>query len=186
LSRTISRLGSSTPSRYEPDLNPTYQDLAEHYGIAVIPARPYKPKDKAKAEVGVQVVERWILARLRNRTFFSLADLNRAVRELLDQINARPMEHLERSRCELFEELDKPALRPLPEQPYEFATWKKATVNIDYHVEFEKHYRCSCMSNRKAGDAQVGSRLASGPSISESMMSRQTTTTARSPVFCGG
>jgi transposase len=134
------KAGVKHPSRYEPDLNPTYQDLAEHYGIAVIPARVRKPKDKAKVEVGVQVVERWILARLRNRTFFSLADLNRAIRELLDELNARQMEHLERSRCELFEELDKPALSPLPDQPYEFAEWKKATVNIDYHVEFEKHY----------------------------------------------
>jgi transposase len=154
------KAGVKHPSRYEPDLNPTYQDLAEHYGIAVIPARPRKPKDKAKVEVGVQVVERWILARLRNHTFFSLADLNRAIRELFDELNTRPMEHLERSRRELFEELDKPALGPLPEQPYEFADWKKATVNIDYHVEFDKHYRCSCMSNRKAGDAQAGSRLA--------------------------
>jgi transposase len=134
------KAGVKHPSRYEPDLNPTYQDLAEHYGIAVIPARVRKPKDKAKVEVGVQVVERWILARLRNHTFFSLADLNRAIRELLDELNARQMEHLERSRCELFEELDKPALSPLPDQPYEFAEWKKATVNIDYHVEFEKHY----------------------------------------------
>jgi transposase len=86
------------------------------------------------------VVERWILARLRNHSFFSLADLNRAIRELLDELNARLMEHLERSRRELFEELDQPALKPLPEQPYEFALWKKARVNIDYHIEFEKHY----------------------------------------------
>jgi transposase len=134
------KAGVKHPSRYEPDLNPTYQDLAEYYGLAVIPTRVRKPKDKAKAEVSVQVVERWILARLRNRTFFSLADLNRAIRELLDELNTRQMEHLERSRRELFEELDKPALRPLPEQPYEFAEWKKATVNIDYHVEFDKHY----------------------------------------------
>jgi transposase len=134
------KAGVKHPSRYEPDLNPTYLDLAQHYGTAIIPARVRKPKDKAKAEVGVQVVERWILARLRNRTFFNLADLNRAIRELLDELNARQMEHLERSRRELFEELDKPALRPLPEQPYEFAEWKKATVNIDYHVEFDKHY----------------------------------------------
>jgi transposase len=134
------KAGVKHPCRYEPDLNPTYQDLAEHYGLAVIPTRVRKPKDKAKAEVGVQVVERWILARLRNRTFFSLADLNRAIRDLFDEINTRQMEHLERSRRELFEELDKPALRPLPEQPYEFAEWKKATVNIDYHVEFDKHY----------------------------------------------
>jgi len=134
------KAGVKHSSRYEPDLNPTYQDLAQHYGTAVIPARVRKPKDKAKVEVGVQVVERWIVARLRNHTFFSLADLNRAIRELLDELNTRPMKHLERSRHELFQELDQPALKPLPEQPYEFATWKKATVNIDYHVEFEKHY----------------------------------------------
>ena len=134
------KAGVKHPCRYEPDLNPTYQDLAEHYGVAVIPARVRKPKDKAKAEVGVQVVERWILARLRNRTFFSLADLNQAIRELLEELNTRPMAHLERSRRALFEELDQPALKPLPEQPYELAIWKKARVNIDYHIEFEKHY----------------------------------------------
>jgi len=134
------KAGVKHPCRYEPDLNPTYQDLAQHYGTAVMPTRSYKPKDKAKVEVGVQVVERWILARLRNRTFFSLAELNQAIRELLQEINARPMEHLECSRLELFEELDRPALKPLPEVPYEFATWKKARVNIDYHIEFEKHY----------------------------------------------
>jgi transposase len=134
------KAGVKNPCRYEPDLNPTYQDLAEHYGVAVIPARSGKPKDKAKAEVGVQVAERWILARLRNRTFFSLADLNHAIRELLGLLNERPMKHLERSRREFFELLDRPALRPLPEQPYVFATWKKARVNIDYHVEFDKHY----------------------------------------------
>jgi transposase len=134
------KAGVKHPCRYEPDLNPTYQDLAQHYGTAVIPTRVRKPKDKAKAEVGVQVVERWILARLRNHTFFSLADLNQAIQGRLDELNTRPMKHLERSRRELFEELDQPALKPLPEQPYEFAIWKKARVNIDYHVEFEKHY----------------------------------------------
>jgi len=134
------KAGVKHPCRYEPDLNPTYQDLAQHYGKTVIPARVRKPKDKAKAEVGVQVVERWILARLRNRTFFSLAELNQAIRELLDELNTRPMEHLERSRRALFEELDQPALKPLPETRYEFAIWKKARVNIDYHIEFEKHY----------------------------------------------
>jgi len=134
------KAGVKHPSRYEPDLNPTYHDLAEHYGTAVIPARVRKPKDKAKAEVGVQVVERWILARLRNRTFFSLAEVNQAIRELLEELNSRQMEHLGRSRRELFDELDRPALKPLPEQPYEFATWKKARVNLDYHVEFDKHY----------------------------------------------
>jgi len=134
------KAGVKHPCRYEPDLNPTYQDLAEHYGTAVIPTRVRKPKDKAKAEVGVQVVERWILARLRNYTFFHLTDLNEAIGELLDELNARQMPHLGRSRCQLFEELDQPALQPLPEQPYEFAIWKKARVNIDYHVEFDKHY----------------------------------------------
>lgn len=134
------KAGVKQPCRYEPDLNPTYQDLAQHYGTAVIPARARKPKDKAKVEVGVQVIERWILARLRHRTFFSLADLNQAIRELLDQLNTRPMKHLGRSRRELFELLDRPALKPLPEQPYEFALWKRARVNIDYHVEFERHY----------------------------------------------
>jgi len=134
------KAGVKHPCRYEPDLNPTYQDLAQHYGTAVIPARVRKPKDKAKAEVGVQVVERWILARLRNRTSFSLADLNQAIRELLDELNTRLMKHLGRSRRELFETLDQPALEPLPELPYEFATWRKARVNIDYHIEFEKHY----------------------------------------------
>jgi len=134
------KAGVKHPCRYEPDLNPTYQDLAEHYGVAVIPTRVRKPKDKAKVEVGVQVVERWILARLRNRTFFSLAELNQAIRELLQELNDRPMAHLECSRRALFQELDQPALRPLPERPYEFAVWKKARVNIDYHIEFEKHY----------------------------------------------
>ena len=134
------KAGVKHPCRYEPDLNPTYQDLAEHYGVAVIPTRVRKPKDKAKVEVGVQVVERWILARLRNRTFFNLADLNQAIRELLQELNDRPMAHLECSRRALFQELDQPALRPLPERPYEFAVWKKARVNIDYHIEFEKHY----------------------------------------------
>jgi transposase len=134
------KAGVKHPCRYEPDLNPTYQNLAEHYGTAVIPTRVRKPKDKAKAEVGVQVVERWILARLRHHTFFSLADLNQAIRELLPELNTRPMEHLGRSRRELFEALDQPALKPLPELAYEFAVWKKARVNIDYHVEFDKHY----------------------------------------------
>lgn len=132
--------GVKHPSRYEPDLNPTYQEFAEHYGVAIIPARVRKPRDKAKAEVGVQVVERWILARLRNRTFFSLTSLNRAIAELLQEINARQMEHLGKSRLELFTELDQPALLPLPQEPYEYATWKTARVNIDYHIEFEKHY----------------------------------------------
>jgi len=106
----------------------------------VLPARVRKPRDKAKVEVGVQVVERWILARLRNQTFIGLADLNRAIRRLLDELNDRPMRHLGRSRRQLFVALDQPALRPLPETPYSLATWKKARVSLDYHVEFDHHY----------------------------------------------
>jgi transposase len=134
------KAGVKSPHLYEPDLNPTYQDFAQHYGLAVVPARVRKPKDKAKVEVGVQVVERWILAPLRKRTFFGLVELNRAIWELLAELNNRPMRHLGQSRRELFEELDQPALAPLPGQPYEFARWKKARVHIDYHVVFEKHY----------------------------------------------
>ena len=134
------KAGVKSPCRYEPDINPTYHDLAQHYGTAVIPARVRKPKDKAKVEVGVQVVERWILARLRNRKFFSLADLNNAIHELLEELNNRLMRHLGKSRSELFEALDQPALRHLPGLPYEFAIWKKARVHIDYHIEFKKHY----------------------------------------------
>jgi transposase len=134
------KVGVTHPCRYEPDLNPTYQDLAQHYGTAVLPARVRKPRDKAKVEVGVQAVENWILARLRDRTFFSLAELNQAIRELLTELNDKPMEDYGRSRRELFELLDRPALKPLPAQPYEFAVWKKARVHIDYHVEFERHY----------------------------------------------
>jgi transposase len=134
------KTGIKNPCRYEPDINPTYHDLAQHYGTAVIPARVRRPKDKAKVEVGVQVVERWILARLRNRKFFHLADLNRAIQKLLEDLNSRMMRHLGKTRRELFETLDKSVLKPLPKTSYEFATWKKARVHIDYHVEFDKHY----------------------------------------------
>lgn len=120
--------------------NPTYQDMAQHYGTVVIPARVRKPRDKAKAEVGVQVVERWILARLRNRRFFGIADLNQGIHEQLEELLDRTMQHLGASRRELFEELDRPALKPLPAEPYEFAVWKETKVHIDYHVEFAKHY----------------------------------------------
>ncbi len=132
--------GVTSPDRYEPDLNPTYQDFAQHYGIAVVPARVRKPRDKGKVEVGVLVVERWILARLRDRTFFSLAELNQAIATLLDELNRREMTHVGQSRLELFTELDQPALSPLPERPYEFALWKKARVHIDYHVSFDHHF----------------------------------------------
>jgi transposase len=130
----------SRSCRYEPDLNPTYQDMASHYGTAVIPARVRRPQDKAKVEVGVQIVERWILAALRNRVFHSLAELNGAIDELLERLNARPFKKLPGSRRSQFEALDRPALRPLPAVPYEYAEWKKAAVGIDYHVEIERHY----------------------------------------------
>lgn len=134
------KTGVKSPHLYEPDINPTYQEFARHYGLAVVPARVRKPKDKAKVEVGVQVVERWILAPLRDRTFFSLAELNQAIQELLTALNQRPMQHLNQSRQELFQELDQPALAPLPTQPYEYAYWQQAKVHIDYHVVFDKHY----------------------------------------------
>ncbi len=132
--------GVTKPCRYEPDINPTYSELAEHYSVAVIPARVRKPKDKAKAEVAVQIVERWILARLRNRTFFSLAEANAAISELLRDLNQRPFKKLPGSRQEAFDALDRPALKPLPAVPYEFAEWKKVRVHIDYHVEVLGHY----------------------------------------------
>jgi len=134
------RSAVSKSCRYEPELNPTYQDMAAHYEVAVVPARVRKPKDKAKVEVAVQIVERWILAALRNRTFFSLAELNAAIRELLDKLNNRPFKKLPGCRASRFLELDKPALRPLPASAYQFAQWKKARVNIDYHVELLGHY----------------------------------------------
>jgi transposase len=128
------------PSRYEPDLNPTYAEMAAHYGMAVIPARVRKPKDKAKVEAGVLLVERWIVAALRKRTFFSLASLNEAIAQLLDQLNHRNFRKLEGNRAERFAKIDRPALRPLPEAAYTFAEWKKARVNIDYHIEIQRHY----------------------------------------------
>ena len=133
------KAGVKSPNLYEPDLNPPYREFARHYGVAVVPARVRKPRDKSKVETGVQVVERWILARLRDRQFFGLAELNQAILKLLVELNQREMKHLGQSRLELFEELDRPVLAPLPVQPYEFAFWKSARVHIDYHVAFEKH-----------------------------------------------
>ena len=130
------------------DTNPTCHDLARHYGAAVLPARVRRPRDKAKVEacprmgesgVGVQVVERWILAALRHRTLFSLAELNAAIAELLQRLNARAFRKLPRSRPSLFEQLDRPTLRPLPTERYVFAEWKQVRVNIDSHVEVCGH-----------------------------------------------
>ena len=128
-------------NRYEPEPNRTYQALAEHYGCAVLPARPRKPRDKAKVEAGVQLVERWILARLRHRRFFSLAELNAAIGELLEDLNNRPFQKLEGSRRSWFELLERPLLRALPLTPFEYAEFKRAKVSrLDYHVEFDRHY----------------------------------------------
>jgi transposase len=122
--------GITTPNRYEPKVNRTYAELAQHYGAVVIPARSRAPKDKAKVEVSVQIAERWVLAALRHRTFFDLAALNAAIRERVDVINGRPMKVLGISRRALFEQLDRPALRPLPPTRYELAEWKPCVVNI--------------------------------------------------------
>jgi transposase len=134
------RAGITRACFYEPLVNRTYADMASHYGTAVIPARPYKPRDKAKVEVGVQVVQRWIIARLRNQRFFSLAELNQAIRDLTDQLNDRTMRGWGTTRRALYEQLDRPALGLLPPAPYEYADWKLCRVNLDYHVEIEKHF----------------------------------------------
>lgn len=126
--------------RYEPECTSSYEDLARHYGTAVLPARPYKPRDKAVVEMSVLLVQRWILARLRNRQFFSLQALNAAIRELLIDLNNRPFKKLEGSRSSAFESIDRPAMKALPTTRYEFADWKSALVGIDYHVELDGHY----------------------------------------------
>ncbi|UCG07864.1 MAG: IS21 family transposase [Desulfobacterales bacterium] len=125
---------------YEPDINPTYLDMANYYDTVVIPTRVRKAKDKAKVEVAVQVVERWILARIRNRQFFSLRQLNETIAELLIKLNTTAFQKLPGCRKQMFEALDKPALKPLAVQPYAYAEWKIAAVNIDYHIEVDFHY----------------------------------------------
>jgi transposase len=134
------RTGVLRACRYEPDLNPTYQEMAMHYAIGVLPTRPRKPRDKAKVEVGVQIAQRWIVAALRHRKFFSLGELNRAIAELLDKLNQRAFKKREGSRLSLFEQLDRPALRPLPAERFELAEWSHATVNIDYHIQFDESF----------------------------------------------
>ena len=134
------RSAVTSSDRYEPDVNATFAEMAAHYGVAIMPARPYKPRDKARAESGVLLAERWIIARLRDRKFFSLAEANAAIRACVAEINARPFQKLDGSRAELFEQLDRPALRPLPADRYEFATWRKARVSIDYHLAADAHY----------------------------------------------
>jgi transposase len=134
------KTGVKHPCRYEPDINPTYQDLADHYDTTVIPTRPRHPRDKAKVESAVLVAERWILAALRNHQFFSLAELNRAVSQKLRDLNSRKFNKLNTNRKTLYETIDRPALKPLPVHRFEYAEWKKLTVSVDYHVDVEHHY----------------------------------------------
>src|SRR5437868_2264260 len=134
------KTGVNKPCFYEPDLNLTYREMGAHYDTAILPARPYRPRDKAKAEVGVQVVQRWIVAALRKRKFFSLAEVNQAIAELLVRLNHRPFRKREGSRATLFAQLDRPALKPLPAARYQFGEWETARVNIDYHIEVERHF----------------------------------------------
>ena len=126
--------------RYEPDVNVTYLKMANHYNTAVLPARPRKPRDKAKAEAGVLLAQRWILAALRKHTFFSIEQANEAIIKKVDELNSRPFQKLATSRRELFESLDRPALRPLPATRYEVTEWSHPKVNIDYHVVVDKHH----------------------------------------------
>jgi transposase len=134
------KAGITKPSRYEPSINRTYQDLADHYGCVVLPTRIVKPRDKAKVEVAVQIVERFVLAKLRNQTFFSLAELNAAIRDCVTAINAKVMRRVGKSRAELLETIDRPALKALPNEPYAYAEWKRARVAPDYHIEIADHF----------------------------------------------
>ncbi|MCE6966983.1 IS21 family transposase, partial [Cereibacter sphaeroides] len=125
---------------YEPEINRSYAEMAAHYGTAILPARPYKPRDKAKVEGAVLLVQRWIIARLRNRRFFSLEELNAAIRDEIARLNTRVSRHLGASRQQLFETLDRPAMQPLPPEPFVHADWRRATVGADYHVRLEGHH----------------------------------------------
>jgi transposase len=132
--------GVTLSCRYEPVVQRTFEDMGRHYGTAILPARPASPKDKAKAEVGVQLVERWILARLRNQTFFSLDALNERIAELLEELNARTMRLYGESRRALFDRLERPALKSLPSERFDYAEWRNARVNIDYHIDVHHHF----------------------------------------------
>jgi transposase len=134
------RAGVSQAHRYDPDLNPSYNDMVAHYGTAVLPTRPYHPRDKPKVENAVLVVERWILARLRHQQFTSLHALNQAIKALLEELNNRPFQKMPGSRYSQFKELEQDALKPLPAKRYEYATFKHQLVNVDYHIEVDQHY----------------------------------------------
>lgn len=181
------RSGVTTPNFYDPVINPTYQELARHYGVAILPARVRKPRDKAKVEAGVLLAQRWILARLRRQRFFSLDELNRAIRPLLAELNGRAFKKLPGSRQSVFTSVDRPALKPLRADRYEFAEWKAATVGIDYHVEVGGHYysvpyrhaRQKVEVRLTAGTIEIfqkGERLASHPR--STAKGRHTTTDA--------
>lgn len=134
------KTGVSKAHRYDPDLNPTYYNFAQHCGFGIVPARPYKPRDKAKVENAVQVAQRWIVAALRNHKFFSLEELNVAIRELLHKLNHRAFRKKDGTRASLWEAIDKPALKPLPMEPFDLSQWSRARVNIDYHVAFDANF----------------------------------------------
>jgi transposase len=134
------RSGVSQPCRYEPGIQRTYEEMARHYGTTVLPARPHEARDKAKVEAGVQQAERWLLAPLRDQRFFSLGELNARIAELLVALNEKEMKDYGASRRQLYEQLDRPALRPLPAAPFTYAEWKQVGVNIDYHVAVDKHF----------------------------------------------
>ena len=146
------------PDRYEPVLGSTTQDFVNHYATAMLPARPRKPQDKPKVEVGVQIVERWVLARLCHQRFYSLAELNRAIAGLISELNERPFKKLEGNRREWFERLDKPLLRALPACRYEIASFHKCRVNIDYHVEVGGHYGDSAQRAPRGGPRALPSQ----------------------------
>jgi len=134
------KVGVTKADRYEPDLQRSYEELASHYSIVVIPARPYRPKDKSKVELTVLLVGRWILARLRHQRFFSLEELNAAIRPLLGRLNDKPFQKLPGSRHSVYEALDRPAMRALPPVPYVYAEWKRVNVGFDYHIDVDRHY----------------------------------------------
>lgn len=153
------KAGVTRPDRYEPTINRTYQDLARHYGVAVIPARPYKPKDKAKVEQSVLLAQRWVLARLRHQRFFSLADLNVAVAAHVADLNNRIMRAYGASRSQLFAKIDAPALKVLPAEPFAFATWMRCRLGPDYHVQVaECFYSAPFQLIKEVLDVRVGDR----------------------------
>lgn len=154
------KAGVNKACRYEPDLNPNYAVMISHYDTAVLPARPYKPQDKAKVENGVLVVERWVLAQLRHKTFYSLTELNQAISSLLDDLNNRNLQKINGTRRILFEQVDRPALKPLPQKPFEYAMYYHRKIQADYHVDIDGHfYSVPYMYIGKQVDLRVTQRV---------------------------